>query len=603
MTKKPLLIIFILIVFKWHAVGQLNTLENIDQLEKGGLKKTLKNFIKDFYDFGDPFQMGGGVSLNLRSYNNNGAPLRQDPFFYTLGANLNFKIYQIDIPFSMVMTAKNTNKSYPSLSDMINSLKDQAKSKVNGYARFGISPHYKWAKLHIGHRSMNFSKYTMSNLNFFGTGLELNPGKVRLSGMYGRLAKAEPINLSLTSPNLPIYKRIGWSTKLGYGNDKASADVIVFAAKDDENSISIPAVYPKQKSPEANFAVGIQLQKLLLEKIRLKVDYTRSGVSPNTLDAESDKNSLTNFLLKRRNTTYYGNALEGSVSFEGKNQNSGLSFNRVDSKFKTFGAYFFNTDVFDIQGFTHFGLFQSKLNTSLKLGIQTNNLDGEKPSTTKRLIYDIQTGWSDKAFSAQFNYTNNSSNVSYILNQQLDSLNAVVVTKDIGANLNYVLPFKSDHVHSISLTANIQDVSDDIEKPNRISVSKLFLINAGYTLKTKSKWLFGIRINHTKNEVPLTEVTRFGLGASVQKSLLKEKLSLGFNSNYYKNNNSLKQKSSNTILQITLGAKLFKGASLQFAYGILRTSSDVTPTFTECIGNLGLQYQFNYKPAKKKSKS
>jgi hypothetical protein len=42
MTKKPLLIIFILIVFKWHAVGQLNTLENIDQLEKGGLKKTLK---------------------------------------------------------------------------------------------------------------------------------------------------------------------------------------------------------------------------------------------------------------------------------------------------------------------------------------------------------------------------------------------------------------------------------------------------------------------------------------------------------------------------------------------------------------------------------
>jgi len=143
MTKKPLLIIFILIVFKWHAVGQLNTLENMDQLEKDGLKKTLKNFIKDFYDFGDPFQMGGGVSLNLRSYNNNGAPLRQDPFFYTLGANLNFKIYQIDIPFSMVMTAKNTNKSYPNLSDMINSLKDQAKSKVNGYARFGISPHYK----------------------------------------------------------------------------------------------------------------------------------------------------------------------------------------------------------------------------------------------------------------------------------------------------------------------------------------------------------------------------------------------------------------------------------------------------------------------------
>jgi len=174
--------------------------------------------------------MGGGLSLGLRSYNASGAALRQDPFFYTLGANLNFKIYQIDIPFSMILTAKNTNKSFPSIKDMLNSLKDQAKSKVNGYARFGISPHYKWAKLHIGHRSMNFSKYTMSNLNFFGTGIELNPGKVRISGMYGRLAKAEPINLSLTSPNLPIYKRIGWSTKLGYGDEKASADIILFTA-------------------------------------------------------------------------------------------------------------------------------------------------------------------------------------------------------------------------------------------------------------------------------------------------------------------------------------------------------------------------------------
>ena len=44
MTKKPLLIIFILIVFKWHAVGQLNTLENMDQLEKDGLKKIINPY-------------------------------------------------------------------------------------------------------------------------------------------------------------------------------------------------------------------------------------------------------------------------------------------------------------------------------------------------------------------------------------------------------------------------------------------------------------------------------------------------------------------------------------------------------------------------------
>ena len=583
--------------------GQLSSLEDIEKLEKGGLKQTLKGFMKDFYSFGDPFQMGGGVFLNLRSYNSSGAPLRQDPFFYTLGANLSFKVYQIDLPFSMILTAKNTTKSFPSISDMFNSLKDQVKSKANGYARLGISPHYKWAKVHLGHRSLNFSKYTLSNLNFFGVGIELTPDKYRFSAMYGRLAKAEPINLSLATPNLPIYRRTGWSTKLGYGNDKASADLIIFTAKDDENSIIIPGTYSKQVSPEANFAMGVQLQKLFMEKIRIKLDYTRSGVSPNVQDAVSNDKSMTNFLLKQRNSTYYGNAIEGSIGLEGKKINTGILFNRVDNDFRTFGAYFFNRDIMDIQGFANFGLLENKLNSAVKIGIQSNNLDGSKSATTRRLIYDLQTAWSHNDFSAQANYSNNSSNVSYILNQQLDSLNAVVVTQDLGANLSYNIPLKGENTHTVSLTANMQDVSDDIEKPNRISVSKLYLANLGYAIKTKSKWTILTRVNYTINEIPNTNTNRLGLGASVQKSIFKDKVNVGLTTNFFKNNNSNGLKSSNTSGQITMGTQLFKGMSLQFAWGLLRTISDNSPTFLENTGNLGLQYGFNYKPKSKKTKS
>lgn len=583
--------------------GQINSLEDIEQLEKASLKNTLKAFMKDFYSFGDPFQMAGGVSLNLRSYSNSGGPNRQDPFFYTFGTNLNFKVYQIDIPFSMIMTAKNTNKSYPSFSDLINSLKDQAKSKANGFARFGISPHYKWTKLHLGHRSMNFSKYTLSNLNFLGAGLELTPDKIRFSAMYGRLTKAEPIDLSLATPNLPLYRRTGWSTKIGYGDDKASADLIIFSAKDDENSLTIPGTYPNQVSPEANFAMGVQLQKLFKDIIRFKLDYTRSGVSPNLLDARSNDKSITDFLLKKRNSSYYGNAIEGSIGLEGKKINTGILFNRVDNNFKTFGAYFFNKDLMDIQGFANFGLLQNKLNSSVKAGIQTNNLDESKPSTTKRLVYDVQSAWSDKDFNAQFNYSNNSSNVNYILNQQLDSLNAVVVTQDLGLNLNYILPFKSEHIHSLTITGNMQDVSDDIEKPSRISVSKLYLANAAYALKTKSKWTFLARVNYTINEIQNSELKRIGLGASIQKSILKEKINLGFTTNYYKNNNGSGLNSSNTIGQISIGSQLFKGMSLQLAWGLLRTASDASPTYTESTGTMSVQYGFNYAPKRKKSKS
>ncbi|MBK6859117.1 MAG: outer membrane beta-barrel protein [Saprospiraceae bacterium] len=602
MIKRVFCILVNCSIWVFSLSSQLNSLENLEQLDKGGLKKTLSGFFKDFYSFGDPFQLGGGLSINMRSYDAMGGPLRQDPFFYTINANVNVKIYQIDLPFSMVLTAKNTSKSYPSFSDLKESLKDNINNRKNGFARIGISPYYKWAKLHLGHRSMNFSKYTLNNLNFFGAGMMLEPGKLRVGAMYGRIAKAEPINLSLVTPNLPVYQRIGWGTKIGYGDDKASADVTVFTAKDDDQSIDIPASYSKQVSPEANLVLGIQLQKLFFEKFRVKFDFTNSGVSPNTLDADAADKSITNFLLKKKTTSYYGNALESSVGYEGKSFNAGISLNRIDSDFETFGAYFFNRDIMDVQAFTNFGLIQNKLNTSLKFGTQSNNLDGSKPTTTTRLIYDINTVWSAKKINVQANYSNNASDITYVLNQQLDSLNAVVVTQDIGLNVTYTLPFKSQHQHLVSLSGNMQDVSDDIEKTASSTSSKLFLINTSYVLKTKSKWAFTTRVNYNKNEFQGTTLNRTGFGAGVKKEFLSGKLSLGINSNYFLNKNASGSKSTNLQSILNIGYQLFKGLNTQFTWGLLTTKADPGSKFTENTANLGLQYNFNYAPKAKKSK-
>lgn len=166
----------------------------------------------------------------------------------------------------------------------------------------------------------------------------------------------------------------------------------------------------------------------------------------------------------------------------------------------------------DIQAFTNFGLLQNKLNTSLKFGTQSNNLDGSKPTTTTRLIYDIQTAWSAEKLNVQTNYSNNSSTVTYVLNQQLDSLNAAIVTQDLGVNVSYTLPFKSRHQHVVSLNGNMQDVSDDIEKSVSATSSKLFLANASYLFKTESKWSFTFRVNYNKNEVQGVSLNRTGFG-------------------------------------------------------------------------------------------
>ncbi|MCB0605419.1 MAG: outer membrane beta-barrel family protein [Saprospiraceae bacterium] len=592
---KLLSIILAVLLVNTTATAQLNSLEDIESIGK-------KGFFKNFFDFGDPFQLGGGIGLNLRSYSAKGGPLRQDPFFYTAYANVNIRVYQLDIPFSMILTAKNTTYSYPSFSDLKQTLKDKINDKKNGFSRFGFSPHYKWAKVHLGHRSMNFSKYTMSNINFFGGGVELTPQKFRFAAMYGRLAKAEPIDLSLTTPNLPVYKRIGWGTKIGYGDDKASADVILFTAKDDTSSVRIPSNYPRQVTPEANLALGIQLQKLFFNHVRIKLEYTNSAVSPNAQDANATKKSLTNFILPTKNTTYYSNALEGSLAYEGKKMNAGVSINRVDADFKTLGTYFFNRDIMDIQAFTSFGLIDGKLNTSLKGGIQTNNLDKSKPTTTKRVIYDLSTAWSSGDINVQVHYGNNTSDIGYVLNPALDSLNAVVVTQDAGLNITYNIPSKNENKQSISLTGNAQDVSDDIEKPSRQSTSKLYLINLGYTLTTQAKWSFFARGNYSQNKVQGLQLNRTGFGAGVKKSLFENKLSLGLNANYFLNKNALNQKSNNLIGQFLLGYQIFKGMNLQFNWGLLNTKAENTPSFTENTANLGLQYNFSYVPKKKNKK-
>ena len=322
-------------------------------------------------------------------------------------------------------------------------------------------------------------------------------------------------------------------------------------------------------------------------------------MSPNALDASADSKSLPDFLFKKKQTSYNANAIEGSIGYEGKALNAGVIVNRVDSDYKTLGTYFFNRDIFDVQLFTNFGFLEGRLNTALKGGVQSNNLDKNQPTTTRRVIYDAQLTWSEEKLNAGFNYSNNSSRIAYILNQQLDSLNAVIVTQDMGINATYSLPSKGEIKHSVTANANIQDVSDDIEKTDREVTSKVLLGSIGYLLRLPSDWGFKLKGNYTQNKLTGITTDRIGYGIGVSKSLLKNKMTVGVDANMFKNKNELNQKSQNFLGQIMIAYQIFKGMGLNIQWGILNTSSEVMPKFTESTGNLGLQYQFSYSPKKK----
>ncbi|MDQ3142341.1 MAG: outer membrane beta-barrel family protein, partial [Bacteroidota bacterium] len=202
----------------------------------------------------------------------------------------------------------------------------------------------------------------------------------------------------------------------------------------------------------------------------------------------------------------------------------------------------------------------------------------------------------------QGNYSNNSSTITYLLNPQLDSLNAVVATKDLGLNINYTLPFKGEHQHTIALSGNMQNVSDNIEKSSQSNSSKLFLANIQYMIKTKRKWSMSARVNYNKNEIQGIELNRIGYGAGVKKDFFSNKLSLSVNANFYKNKNANGTKSSNAIGQMMIGYKIVKAMNLQFSINRLSNKSSGKNDFVEYIGNMGIQYSFNYSPKSGKDK-
>ena len=114
------------------------------------------------------------------------------------------------------------------------------------FNQFGISPHYRWAKLHLGYNDLFFSPYTLANHRFRGVGLELNPGKLRFGAAYGRFRKPiaqEVINAVpdedayLLEEPIPAFGRRAWSAKLGFGTERSFVDLILLRGEDRPESI------------------------------------------------------------------------------------------------------------------------------------------------------------------------------------------------------------------------------------------------------------------------------------------------------------------------------------------------------------------------------
>ncbi|MEM8584366.1 MAG: hypothetical protein AAGF87_08865, partial [Bacteroidota bacterium] len=164
----------------------------------------------------DIFRISGQASAQFDYNSISGINQRRPGFNARLQAGLGIDMMGIQIPVSVAMARGGTVYNY----------------QLPSYAFIGISPSYKWITLHAGDRSMSFSPYILNGLSYRGGGIELSPGKWRISAMRGILRRASVVDAGSIQRLESPYRRIGSGLQLGYQSEKTNISLNIFSARD-----------------------------------------------------------------------------------------------------------------------------------------------------------------------------------------------------------------------------------------------------------------------------------------------------------------------------------------------------------------------------------
>ncbi len=488
-----------------------------------------------------PFTLSGSVSTQLQFYNVQGREANRQPFMWYIQGSPVVTLYGITLPFSFVLSEQQRDFRQP-------------------FNRFGVSPYYKWAKIHLGYRNLNWSSYALAGHTINGVGFELTPGKFRIGLMTGQLLKAiedkQVINGEAIKYQTPAFRRIGTSVKVGYGDNKNFVDLVMLKAKDDPNSI---ATTPAGSSilPGENLVISAVTHQTIAKKFFLDAELAKSIFTPDIRLGEQDSlnNPFVNafsFLIKEHEGTRVTTAFRGAAGYTSTFFDLKLKYERVDPGFKSMGAYYFLTDLRKITIEPTFKLWKRKLVVGGSYGNQIDNLNNEKSARTERSIGSLLINFMPvQQYNLNINYSN------YGIGQksgivQIDTLTELSqTTKQIGITQN--VNFRGENIiHNILATYNYQKLQDANQNTSGYSEYNSKILMANYMISF-TPWSLSGGIGYTRTDFQLAskETLMSGPMVNLSKSLLKNKLNISISFTAYKNkvDNVLSSNISNLSLQ------------------------------------------------------
>jgi hypothetical protein len=487
----------------------------------------------------------GGINIANIFYHTSDTISRRDPFQYILSGNINLNLFGYVAPFSF--TYSNSQHSY-----------------TQPFNRLSFTPQYKWVKAYIGYTSMSFSPYTLSGHSFKGGGVELTPGNWRMSLMAGQLKKAIEYNPLNEASAGTSYKRMGYGIKVGYEKSKNSISANVFTAKDDENSIQhyTGNNFPQ---PKENLVIGVSGHTTLLDHISLEGEYTLSILKSNIRGGSVQNDSITINSDTKSKTEQAGisqkyDAYSFGVGYQTSPFGLMLRYERVAPDYQTFGAYYFNNDMENFTLVPNIRLLEGRLAISGNAGLQRNNLDNNRESTTKRwigawnIVFTPVEKWNLTFSYSNFStYTNMKPPTDPFFNDSMDSLNFYQVTNQIGGSLIYSFG-KKEAPRNLMINTSYQKASETNQGAQRKSASGFITANTSYSnLMPKAGLSLALSYNLSASTAPEAKTFYQGPSINITKMFMNKTLRAGLNSTY--NHNVLNGKKGSPVLStgINLG--------------------------------------------------
>lgn len=545
---------------------------------------------QDFTNIKDakPFSYSGSIEARGMFYGASGIANRRAPFTYLLSGSPTINIYNIQIPLSFSISESDKSFSQP-------------------FNQYGVSPTYKWITLHAGYRNVSFSPYTLGGHTMLGAGFELNPGKLRVGFMYGRLNRATTIDTTSQALVPFSFSRKGYAAKLGYGSANNFFEFSYLSAKDDDNSkpSDLPTSFDLV-SPAKNNVLGYSFKFTFFKKLFIESNgaislYTNDINSPISID--SIKNEFiqkAKGLFNLNATSEYYTAFSGGIGYKEKNYGVKINYKRIEPDFKTMGAYFFNSDLENWTINPNASLFKGKVRINGSIGFQHDNLKNQKRAENKRIIASANAGVEfTKALGLDLIYTNFSDNQTPQTALFADSLRIVQTTQTIGITPRYFL-VKPEATHVIMVSANFSSLKDfnnffGAQAASRDINTNQYFANYNITFPKKGMSLFA-NLNNTKLEGQNLESSFTGATLGGSKSFFKQKMQSGLSVTLTKSNTSAGSDSFITNANGNLAYNVSKQQRLTFNLFLTNNKSKAVnlfqPNFTETRAELS--YQFNF---------